>query len=87
MPRQSWIFLKFALADLNEREAAIVQAEAEGRRMDALARRFNVSSARISQQKRGIARRIESTWGTETAPFKTINRAAVVALSNKAQNA
>jgi len=53
------------LADLDERETAIVQAEAEGRRLDSVARQFNVSSARISQQKNAIADRLAATWGRD----------------------
>lgn len=53
------------LEDFNERDIAVLQCTVNGDRLDELAARFGVSSARLSQLKRELGRQVKLRWGVD----------------------
>ena len=52
------------LADLDDRELAIVEATANGDKLDRLASRFHISAPRITQIKQAIGKQVKARWGS-----------------------
>lgn len=57
---------------LSTRERAVLRATAEGRPLKAVARKFKVSSPRITQIAREIGKRIRQEWGPNTIALATM---------------
>jgi len=53
------------LLDLNERDIALLRCTAQGGKLTALARKYGVSSARLSQLKRELGTQVKMRWGEE----------------------
>ena len=53
------------LLDLNDRDITLLRCTAEGRKLNALARKYGVSAARLTQIKREIGVQIKMRWGEE----------------------
>lgn len=53
------------LEDFNDRDIAVLECTVEGGSMGALAARFGVSGARLSQLKRELGRQVKLRWGED----------------------